>query len=120
MPVNIEKCYAEIGSFNGCLLYSIVKLHLNLLNLLFHMFLVFICIIKLTVCYITKFQVFFISLHFSYMPVPLFFQSLSPISQFLRAPFSKRLFTIYLYISTFADVNTALLSYISFCSNTEI
>ena len=57
------------------------------------MFLVFICIIKLTVCYITKFQVFFISLHFSYMPVPLFFQSLSPISQFLRAPFLQK--TIY-------------------------
>ena len=27
-----------IGSFNGCLLHSIVKLHLNLFNLLFDMF----------------------------------------------------------------------------------
>ena len=58
MPVNTEQWRAEIGSFNGCSQYIIVKLHLNFLNLLFSMFLVTFCIITITVCYITKLQIF--------------------------------------------------------------
>ena len=60
MPVNNEQWHAEIGSFNGCSLHLIVKLHLNLLNLLFSMFLASFCITAITVCYITKLQIFYI------------------------------------------------------------
>ena len=56
--VNTEQWRAEIGSFNGCSQYLIVKLHLNLLSLLFSMFLLTFCIITITVCYITKLQIF--------------------------------------------------------------
>ena len=47
MPVNTEQWRAEIGSFNGRSQHLIVKLHLNLLNLLFSMFLVSSCIIAI-------------------------------------------------------------------------
>ena len=58
MPVNTEQWHAEIGSFNGCSQHLIAKLHLDLLNLLFSMFLVSSCIIAITVCYITKLHFF--------------------------------------------------------------
>ena len=47
MPVNMEQWRAEIWNFNGCSLHSIVKLHPNLFNLLFNMFLVSFCIIAI-------------------------------------------------------------------------
>ena len=48
MPVNTEQWHAEIGSFNGCSQHSVVKLRLNLFNLLL---LVSFCIIAIIVCY---------------------------------------------------------------------
>ena len=60
MLVNIEQRRAEIDNFNGCSLHSIVKLHLNLFNLLFNIFLASFQIIAITVCYITKFQIFYV------------------------------------------------------------
>ena len=57
MSVNIKQWLAEIGGFNACSLHSIVKLHLDLFNLLFNMFLVSFSIIAVTACYITKFQI---------------------------------------------------------------
>ena len=58
MPVNTEQWRAEIGSFNGCSLHLIVKLRLNLLNLLFSMLLMSFYVIAISACYITKFQIF--------------------------------------------------------------
>lgn len=93
MPVNIEQWCAEIESFNGCSLYSIVKLHLNLFNLLFHVFLVFICIIELTVCYITKFPSLFVSSYTFYICLSIFsfiVYLLEQFSQFLWAHFPRK------------------------------
>ena len=75
MPVNIDQWCAEIWDFNGCSLHSIVKLHLNLFNLLFSMFLVSFCIIAITVCYITKFQNFSYLTTFFMCDFLLFFQT---------------------------------------------
>ena len=57
MPVNIGQSRVKIGNFHICSLHSIVKLHLNLFNLLFSMFLVSFYIIAITSCFITKFQI---------------------------------------------------------------
>ena len=38
MLFNIKQWFAEIGNFNGYSLHSVVKLHLNLFNLLFNMY----------------------------------------------------------------------------------
>ena len=75
MPVNIDQWCVEIWNFNGCSLHSIVKLHLNLFNLLFNMFLVSFCIIAITVCYITKFQKFLYLTTFFMCDFLLFFQT---------------------------------------------
>ena len=52
MPVKIEQWHGEIGNFNGCSSQPIVKLHLNLFDLLFIMFLVSFSIIARAVCFI--------------------------------------------------------------------
>ena len=52
MLVDIEQWCTEIRDFNGCLQLSAAKLYLNLRNLISNMFLVLICTIVLTVCYI--------------------------------------------------------------------
>ena len=107
MPVNIEQWRAEIWDFNGCSLHSIVKLHLNLFNLLFNLFLVSFCIIAITVSYITKFQNFldlitlFLCDFLPFLSTSLFYGS---FSHFCKLIFIKRSFTYYLYITSFVDV----------------
>ena len=58
IPIDIEQWHAEIGNFNGYLQHSIVKLYLNLLNLLSYIVLMFICIFVLTFSLTTKLQAF--------------------------------------------------------------
>ena len=109
MPVNIEQRRAEIGKFNGCSLHSIVKLHLNLFNLLFNMFLVSFCIITITVCFITNFQIllYIITLFLflcDFLPFLSPFISYSNFSYFYKLIFTKRSCTNYLYMTSFVDV----------------
>ena len=52
MPVDIEQWRAEIGNFNGCSQFSVVKLYLNMRNLIKIMFLKLICTFSLFACYI--------------------------------------------------------------------
>ena len=107
MPVNTEQWRAEIGSSNGCSLHLIVKLHLNLLNLLFSMFLVSSCIIAITVCYITKLQIFlylttlFLCDFLAFLSTSISYSNFSHFSKFI---FIKRSFTNFLYITSFIDV----------------
>ena len=107
MPVNTEQWRAEIGSFNGCSQHLIVKLHLNLLNLLFSMFLVSSCIIAITVCYITKLQIFlylttlFLCDFLAFLSTSISYSNFSHLSKFI---FIKRSFTNFLYITSFIDV----------------
>ena len=107
MPVNTEQWRAEIGSFNGCSQHLIVKLHLNLLNLLFSMFLVSSCIIAITVCYITKLQIFlylttlFLCDFQAFLSTSISYSNFSHLSKFI---FIKRSFTNFLYITSFIDV----------------
>ena len=49
MPVDIEQWHAEIGNFNGCLHYAIVKLGLNLFNIMLSVSQVFTFIVVLTI-----------------------------------------------------------------------
>ena len=107
MPANTEQWHAEIGSFNGCSQHLIVKLHLNLLNLLFSMFLVSSCIIAITVCYITKLQIFlylttlFLCDFQAFLSTSISYSNFSHLSKFI---FIKRSFTNFLYITSFIDV----------------
>ena len=107
MPVNTEQWHAEIGSFNGCSQHLIVKLHLNLLNLLFSMFLLTFCIIAITVCYITKLQIFlylttlFLCDFLAFLSTSISYSNFSHLSKFI---FIKRSFTNFLYITSFIDV----------------
>ena len=107
MPVNTAQRHAEIGSLNGCSLHLIVKLHLNLLNLLFSMFLVSFCIIAKTVCYITKLQFFlhlttlFLCNFLAFLATNISYSNSSDFSKFI---FIKRSTTNYLYITSFIDV----------------
>ena len=103
MLVNIEQRRAEIDNFNGCSLHSIVKLHLNLFNLLFNIFLVCFFITAMTVCYITEFQIFLcITTLFlcDFLPLLSTFISYSNFSHF----WLLESFTNYLYISSFVVV----------------
>ena len=109
MPVNTEQWRVEIGNFNGCSLHSIVKLHLNLFNLLLNVFLVSFCIIAITPCFITKFQIllYLTTLLFflcDFLLFPLTFISHSNFSHFCKLIFTKRSFTNSLYMTSFADV----------------
>ena len=107
MPVDTEKWRAEIGSFNGCSLHLTVKLQLNLLNLLFSMFLVSFCIFAIAVCYITNLQIFlylttlFLCDFLAFLSTSV---SYSNLSHFLKFIFIKRYFTNFLYITSFIDV----------------
>ena len=119
MPVTIEQWCAEIVSFNSCSLHSIVKLHLNLFNMLFDMVLVRFCIIALTVCYITKFQ-FFLYLTTLFpcdFSTAISYSNFNHLSKFI---FIKRSFTNYLHITSFIDAVTLLFSCKYFCCNTKI
>ena len=107
MLVNTEQWPAEIGSLNGCSLHLIVKLHLNLLNLLFSMFLVSFCIIAITVCYITKLQKFlYLTTLFlcDFLAFLLIFISYINFSHFSKFIFMKRSFTKFPYITSFIEV----------------
>ena len=109
MPVIIEQWRAEIGSFNSFSVHSIVKLHLNLFNLLFNMFLVSFCIIAITVCFITKFQILlYLTTLFlvlcNFLPFLSPFISYSNFSHFYKLIFMKRSFTTYLCMTSFVDV----------------
>ena len=104
MPVTVGQLFAEIGSFNGCSLQSIVKLHLNLFNLLFNVFLVSFCIIEITVSYITKFQVFLYLTALFYLHLHLFFQPSFLTANFCKLMFLKSLFTNHFCITSFVDV----------------
>ena len=104
MPVTVGQLFAEIGSFNGCSLQSIVKLHLNLFNLLFNMFLVSFYIIEITVSYITKFQVFLYLTALFYLHLHLFFQPSFLTANFCKLMFLKSLFTNHFCITSFVDV----------------
>ena len=103
MPVNIEQWRAEIGSFNGCSQHSIVKLHLNLLNLLFSMFLVSSCTIAITACYVTKLQKFLYLDFQAFLSTSISYSNFSHFSKFI---FIKRSFTNYLYLLQYGDIET--------------
>ena len=107
MPANIEQWHAEIESFNGCSLHSIVKLHLNLFNLLFNMFLMSFCIIAITACYITKSQFFlYLTTLILCNILPFLSTSISygNFSHFSKVILIKRSFTNYLCITLFIDI----------------
>ena len=57
MPVDIEQWHAETGDFNGCSQLSVVKLYLNMRNLMNNMFFVLICTFALS-AFCLKFYVF--------------------------------------------------------------
>ena len=107
MPVNIEQWRAEIASFNSCSLHSVVKLHLNLFDLLFNMFLVSFSIIAMNVCYINKFQFFlylttlFLCDFLPFLPTSIFCSNFNHFSKFISI---KRYFTNYLYKTLFTNV----------------
>ena len=106
MPVNIEQWHAEIESFNSYSLHSIAKLHLNLFNLLFNMLLVSFCIIALTACYITKFQIFlYLTTLFlcDFLPFHSTFISHSNFNHFSKFTLIERSFTNFLYIISFIE-----------------
>ena len=92
----------------------------KLFNLLFNMFLVSFCIITITVCYITKFQIFlhltklFLCNFLSFLLTSI---SYSNFSHFCKFIFIKRSFTNCLYITLFVDV---VYLYLFLASNTEI
>ena len=110
LPVNIEQWHAEIGSFNGFSLHSVVKVYLNLFNVLFNMFLVSFCIIAISVCHITKFQVFlflvtlFLCDFLPFLSASVFSICYSNFSHFSKFIFIKTSFTNYLYLTSFFDV----------------
>ena len=107
MSINTEQWQAEIGSFNDCSQHLIVKLLLNLLNLLFSMFLVSFFIIAITVCYITKPQIFlylttlFLCDFLAFLSTSTSYSNFSHLSKFI---FIKRSFTNVLYITSFINV----------------
>ena len=88
-------------------LHLIVKLHLNLLNFLFSMFLVSFSSIVITVCYITKFEIFLylttllLCGFLTFLSMPIFYSNFSRFSKFI---FIKSSFTNYLSITSFIDV----------------
>ena len=58
MPVDIEQWLAEIGNFNGCLHYAIIKSEINLLNIMvraiiltlnFHFLIIFFIFVSLSI-----------------------------------------------------------------------
>ena len=109
MPVNIQQQRTEIGSFNGFSLHSIVKLHLNLFNLLFNMFLVSFCIIAITVCFITKFQIFLYLTTLFLCDFLAFFSTFISYGNFIHFSkfiFIKRSLTNYLYLLQYRDIET--------------
>ena len=83
------------------------KLHLNLLNLLFSMFLVSFCIIEITVCYITKLQnslyltTLFLCDFLAFLLISISYINFIHFSKFI---FMKRSFTKFLYITSFIEV----------------
>ena len=109
MPVEIEQWHAEIGNFNGCSQLSVIKLFLNMCNLLNNMFLVLICTFALSVCclkfyvfsYLTKVLSFSVLIFFLPVMGSIFCSRFSSLCKHL---FVHRPFTNYLYITTFIDL----------------
>ena len=63
MPVDTEQWHAETGNFNGCLYYAIVKLKLNLFNIMLSVRQVLTFTLAITFQYIFKFNTVFYSLN---------------------------------------------------------
>ena len=108
MPVDIEQWRAEIGNFNGCSQLSVIKLYLNMRNLI-NMFLVLICTLDLPVCclkfyvfsYLTKVLSFSVLILFPPVMGSIFCNS---FCSFCKRLFVHRPFTNYLYITLIIDV----------------
>ena len=104
MPVDIEQWHAEIGSFNGHFLGVIMKLELNLLNIISSLNQVLALICALLFQYIsnadTAFYFLTIFFVFALSTVVLKF---TVYNLFLCFNFSKH---IYIQISIFCCVNT--------------
>ena len=92
-------------TFNGSSLHLIVKLHLNLLNLLLSMLLVSFRIIAITVCYITPIflylTILFLCDFLAFLSTSISYSNFSHFSKFI---FIKRSFTNFLYRTSFIDV----------------
>ena len=120
--VNSEQYRAEIGSFNECLIHSILKLHQNLFNLFLNMLLVVFSIIALTVCYIIKCKVLlYLTILFLYVFLPFLSTSVyySNFSHFCKLIFfwRKHFLTTCTWLHLLI-LYTRLISCIYFCSNT--
>ena len=108
MPVDIEQWRTEIGDFNRCSQISVIKLYLNMRNLI-NMFLVLICTLALSVCclkfyvfsYLTKVLSFSVLIFFPLVMGSIFCSSFYSLCKRL---FVHRPFTNYLYITAFIDV----------------
>lgn len=64
MPVDTEQWHAKTGNFNGCLYYAIVKLKLNLFNIMLSVRQVLTFTLAITFQYIFKFNT--VSTFFNY------------------------------------------------------
>ena len=106
MPADIEQWGAEIGNFNGCSQLSVIKLYLNVRNLI-NMLLVLIC--TLSVCclkfyvfsYLTKVLSFSVLILFPPAMGSIFCSSFCSLCKRL---FVRRPFTNCLCIIAFIDV----------------
>ena len=100
MPIDIEQWRAETEDFNGYSQNSIVKLYLNLFNLLSYIILMLICIFVLTLTIITKLQAFgYFAIDFLYVFASLVSVSIS-WSNILKLIFTEIPSTNYFYIIT--------------------
>ena len=68
------------------------------------MFVVFIYFIAITVCYITKFEVFLYLSILVFLPFLSAFVFYNNFHSFCELMFPEKSFTDYLYITTFVDV----------------
>ena len=109
MPVETEQWHAEIGNFNGWSQLSVIKLFLNMCNLINNMFLVLICTFALSVCclkfyvfsYLTKVLSFSVLIFFLPVMGSIFCSRFCSLCKHL---FVHRPFTNYLHITTFIDL----------------
>ena len=100
---------AKIVTCNKCSQLSVVKSYLNMRNLLSSMFLVLICTIALTVCYIKLYVFSYLTKVLSFLVLIFFLPVLSSIScgifcSLFKHLFLHRPFANYLYTTKFIDV----------------
>ena len=108
MPVDIEQWRAEIGNFNGCSQLSVIKLYLNMCNLI-NMLLVLICTFALSVCclkfyvfsYLTKVLSFSVLIFFPPVMGSIFCSNFCSLCKRL---FVHRSRTKHSYITAFIDI----------------